>query len=78
MKVNPQAANLTLPVPSGTEPRTYRTSSPARACALYDGSGVIDTVQIPRGNVQAASANMPMIKPSLPHTGKGVYIDLWA
>jgi hypothetical protein len=78
MKVNLQRTNLTLPVPAGTEARLYPLSRPARTHAGYDASGVIDTVEIRRGNFQALPANGQVKNLSTPQTGKGVYIDLWA
>ena len=78
MKVNLQQTNLTLPVPAATAARLYPLSKTARTHAGYDASGVIDTVEIRRGNFQALPANRQVQNPVSPPAGKGVYIDLWA
>jgi hypothetical protein len=78
MKVNLQRTNLTLPAPVGTEARLYPLSRPQRTPAGYDASGVIDTVEIRRGNFQALPANRQINNLFTPQTGKGIYIDLWA
>jgi hypothetical protein len=79
MIVNLQRTNLTLPVAAGTEARLYPLSRPARAHSGYNASGIIDTVEIRRGNFQALPANRQVKNLSTqPPTGKGVYIDLWA
>jgi hypothetical protein len=78
MKANLQRTELTLPVPAGTEARLYQMSRPSRTHAGYDVSGVIDTVEIRRGNFQVLPANRQVKNLSTPQTGKGVYIDLWA
>lgn len=78
MKASLQRTNLTLPVPAGTEARFYPLSRPARTHAGYDVSGVIDTVEIRRGNFQALPATGQVKNRTTPQTGKGVYIDLWA
>jgi len=75
MKVDLQRTDSALPVPAGTEARIYQ---PARIHTGYDISGVIDTVEIRRGNFQALPANRQEKNLSTPQTGKGVYIDFWA
>jgi hypothetical protein len=78
MKVNPQQTNLTLPVAAATAARLYPLLKPARTNAGYDASGVIDTVEIRRGNFQALPANRQVKYPAPTPAGKGTYIDLWA
>jgi|WetSurMetagenome_2_1015567.scaffolds.fasta_scaffold496069_1 hypothetical protein len=77
MKADLSRTDLTLPIPIGAEARLYRILSPKHKPSGYDVSGVIDTVEIRRGDFQPLAAatvkNIPVSK-----TGKGVYIDLWA
>ena len=67
-----------MPVPAGTELRIYPLPRPARMHAGYDASGIIDTVEIRRGDFQALPANRQVKNPARPPAGKGTYIDLWA
>jgi hypothetical protein len=78
MKANLERTNLTLPVPAGTEARLHPLSKPTRVQPGYDASGIIDTVEIRRGNFQALPADKQLKNLTTPQTGKGVYIDLWA
>jgi hypothetical protein len=78
MKANLERTNLTLPVLASAEARLYPLSRPTRAHAGYDPSGIIDTVEIRRGNFQALPANRQVKNLSTPQTGKGIYLDLWA
>lgn len=78
MKANLYRTELMLPVPAGAEARPYPLSKPTRVHSGYDASGIIDTVEIRRGNFQALPADKQVKNPSTPPTGKGIYIDFWA
>ncbi|MBA4396423.1 MAG: hypothetical protein C0394_03450 [Syntrophus sp. (in: bacteria)] len=75
MKVDLQRTESMLPAPVGAEVLICR---PARIHAGYGISGVIDTVEVRRGNFQALPANRQDKNLSTPQTGKGLYIDVWA
>ena len=78
MNANLRRTELTLPVPVGAEARLHPLSRPARAHSGYDTSGIIDTVEIRRGNFQTLPANPRMKNLPVAKTGKGIYLDLWA
>ena len=78
MKADLNRIEIKLPMPIMAEAHIYPISKPHRLTSSYDASGVIDTVEIRRGDFQTLPAakqarNIPASK-----TGKGVYIDLWA
>ena len=78
MKADLNRIDIKLPIPVMAEAHLYPISKPPRPTSGYDVSGVIDTVEIRRGDFQTLPAakqarNIPASK-----TGKGIYIDLWA
>ena len=78
MKADLNRIDLTLPIPVMAKAHLYPISKPPRPTSGYDAAGVIDTVEIRRGNYQTLPAAKPARNIPVSKTGKGVYIDFWA